>query len=220
MKRNWNKKIPGKIIIWGGTGQSKLSRPIIEFYQSEVIAVFDDTPNLISPFLDIPIYNGWGQFISWLKNKSKNEIGFCIAIGNPHARIRIDLYEKLMGIGLVPVTLIHPSAVVAESATIGSGSQIMANAVVQPDAEIGKQCIINSNCYVDHEVTLKDGVELVAGAQVMGLSCIGEYSTIGAKSVILSRLTIGGDVEIGAGCIVDKNINNNLKHFNLSKRIQ
>ncbi len=37
-------KLPKEIILYGGTGQAKVVRPIIEHYGSKVIAVFDDTP--------------------------------------------------------------------------------------------------------------------------------------------------------------------------------
>ena len=46
-------KIPKYIILYGGTGQSKVVKPIIEYYGSKVIAVFDDTENLEPPFKDV-----------------------------------------------------------------------------------------------------------------------------------------------------------------------
>jgi len=52
-----NRLLPS-VFLWGGTGQAKVVRPIIDSYGSRVIAVFDDTPNLRSPFDDIPIYHG------------------------------------------------------------------------------------------------------------------------------------------------------------------
>jgi hypothetical protein len=83
-------KLPPKIILWGGTGQAKVVRPIIESYGSKVVAVFDDTPNLPPTFPDVPLYYGLDGFKEWLQSQSRhNEIGFCVAIGNPHGRVRI-----------------------------------------------------------------------------------------------------------------------------------
>ena len=39
-------QFPSEIIFFGGTGQSKVTRPIIEHFGSKLVAVFDDTPNL------------------------------------------------------------------------------------------------------------------------------------------------------------------------------
>jgi len=56
---NNNMKLPLKVILWGGTGQAKLNRPIIEYWGSKVVAIFDDTVGLESPFPDIRIYYGY-----------------------------------------------------------------------------------------------------------------------------------------------------------------
>ena len=43
-------QFPSEIIFYGGTGQAKVVRPIIEYYGSKLVAVFDDTTNLKNPF--------------------------------------------------------------------------------------------------------------------------------------------------------------------------
>ena len=60
-------RLPLRILLWGGTGQAKVLRPIIEYYGSKVVAVFDDTPNLPPPFPDVPLYVGWGGFQEWIR---------------------------------------------------------------------------------------------------------------------------------------------------------
>ena len=55
---NW----PKEVVLYGGTGQAKVIKPIIEYYGSRVIAVIDDTPGLPSPFNGVPIYQGWFLF--------------------------------------------------------------------------------------------------------------------------------------------------------------
>jgi hypothetical protein len=53
------KRLPAGVVVYGGTGQAKVVRPIIEHYGSKVMAVFDDTADLPSPFRDVPIHRGW-----------------------------------------------------------------------------------------------------------------------------------------------------------------
>ncbi|MBK9039676.1 MAG: hypothetical protein IPL83_11010 [Bdellovibrionales bacterium] len=38
------------IIFWGGTGQSVVNREILRLFSSNLLAIFDDTPEIKSPF--------------------------------------------------------------------------------------------------------------------------------------------------------------------------
>lgn len=190
-------------MLWGGTGQAKVVRPIIEHYGSQVVAVFDDTPNLPSPFSDVKIYQGKDAFFDWIKKQeSRQEIGFCIAIGNPHGRVRLRFTEMLSSEGLTPVTFAHPTASIAQDAFIGEGSQILAGAIIASEAKLGRQCIINCNALVEHEAILDDAVEVAPAATVLGLTRVGVNTMVGAGATVLSRLKIGEDVTIGAGTVV------------------
>ena len=40
-----------RVILWGGTGQAKVMRPVLERAGAKVIAVCDDTTDLPPPFL-------------------------------------------------------------------------------------------------------------------------------------------------------------------------
>lgn len=200
-------RFPPEVILWGGTGQAKVVRPIIEHYGSRVVAVFDDTPNLISPFADVPLYLGWNGFQDWIKlQPERSHIGFCIAIGNPHGRVRVRLHEQLVHEGLQPVTIAHPSAQIASNAVIGEGCQLMAGAIVNPEARLGRQCIINTKASVDHECILEDGVELAPGATLCGLIHLEVNSWICAGATVLPRIRIGADAIVGAGAVVIRNV--------------
>ena len=213
-------KLLTKIIFWGGTGQAKVNRPIVEYYGSNVIAIFDDTPNLKSPFNDVPIYHGWEGFTDWLSKQDKiNEIGFCIAIGNPHGRVRLKLHDKLVGQGLTPVSLIHPTAFIDKSVLIGTGAQIMAGAIIQPEVQIGKQCIINTKVSVDHECVLEDGVEITPGATLCGNVYVETNGWVCAGVTVLPRIRIGHDAIVGAGSVVTKDVPNNTMVYGIPAKI-
>lgn len=199
--------IPPRVLLWGGTGQAKAVRPIIEHYGSRVVAVFDDTPDLPSPFSDVEIYRGKPAFRQWIAQQaSRDDLGFCVAIGNPHGRIRLNFHEMLLSEGLSPVTIAHPAAVIADDAVIGEGSQILAGAIIAAAAKLGRQCIVNCNSLVEHETILDDAVEIAPAATVLGLTRIGLNTMVGASATVLSRLRIGSDVRIGAGAVVGEDI--------------
>ena len=197
---------PPKVILWGGTGQAKVVRPIIEHYGATVVAVFDDTPNLASPFPDVEIHQGMAGFRRWIENHERMQIGFCIAIGNPHGRLRLRLEEQLEHEGIQPITLAHPTAWIAGNARIGSGCQILAGAIVAEESRIGRQCIINTKASVDHEDVLEDGVEIAPGATLCGIVRVGIGAWIGAGATVLPRITIGADAIVGAGAVVTRDV--------------
>lgn len=198
---------PPRVILWGGTGQAKVVRPIIEHYGSRVVAVFDDTPGLRAPFQDVPLHEGWGGFRQWAGGQETlDDVGFCVAIGNPHGRVRVRLHERLAAEGLRPVTVVHPAAVIAEDAAIGDGCQFMAGAIVNPEAIIGRQCIINTKASVDHECVLEDGCELAPGATLCGLVRLGTNAWVCAGATVLPRLSLGADSVVGAGAVVVRDV--------------
>jgi sugar O-acyltransferase (sialic acid O-acetyltransferase NeuD family) len=199
-------KLPPKVILWGGTGQAKVVRPIVEYYGAKVVAVFDDTPNLKPPFSDIELYCGCEGFQKWIDSQRREELGFSITIGNPHGRVRLRLHDFLVKEGLTPITVVHPTAWIAENAIIGLGSQVMAGAIIGAEARVGRECIINTKASVDHEVVLEDGVEIAPGATLCGIVHVGTAAWICAGATILPRVNIGADAIVGAGAVVTRDI--------------
>jgi sugar O-acyltransferase (sialic acid O-acetyltransferase NeuD family) len=199
-------RLPPKVILYGGTGQAKVVRPIMEYYGSKVVAVFDDTPDLPSPFPDVDLYCGWENFQRWICSQDRSQIGFCVAIGNPHGRERLRLHERLTREGLNPVTIAHPTAWIASNAVIGVGSQILAGSIIAPETRIHRCCIINTKASVDHECVLEDGVEVAPGATLCGLVYAGVNAWICAGATVLPRIRIGPDAIVGAGAVVLRDV--------------
>jgi len=195
-------------VLYGGTGQAKVVRPILEQQGIRVIAVFDDTPNLQSPFSDIQCVRCTEEIDAWLAEhqSSLSNTGFCITIGNPHGLVRCQLHDKLSKLGMKPLQAIHSSAIIEANAVIGEGCQIMAGAYVGVEAHLGRQCIVNTMASVDHECKLAEGVELAPGATLCGLINLGKYAWVGAGATVLPRVSIGENAVIGAGSLVRKDV--------------
>jgi sugar O-acyltransferase (sialic acid O-acetyltransferase NeuD family) len=189
-------------ILWGGTGQAKVMRPVLEAAGSRVVAVFDDTPGRVSPFPDVPLFEGRTAFEKWVAGRDASRIGVIVAIGNPHGRVRLRIAEHLRGFGLTPLSAIDPSAVIAANARIGEGCQVHAGAVVMPEARIGRQCILNTKASVDHECVLGDGVEIGPGATLCGDIRVGDGAWVCAGATVLPWVRIGADAIVGAGALV------------------
>lgn len=197
---------PPEVILWGGAGQAKVLRPVIEHFGSKVAAIFNDLPDSEAPLAGVPFFRGPEAFKSWVAGKDLAALGFAIAIGNPHGRVRLKLHQRLVDEGLRPVTVVHPTAFVDPYASVADGCQVMAGAVVLAEARVGRQCIVNTKASVDHEDVLEDGVEVSPGATLCGNVTVGVNGWIGAGAVVLPRRSIGADAVVGAGAVVTKDV--------------
>jgi len=194
-----------KIMIYGGTGLAKMLRETVEYYGCEVIAVFDDTPELTPPFKDIPLYKG-KEFENWIVRQDKSDLGFLIAIANPHGEVRLKFHERFINEGLTPITVAHYTAWVARDAEIGAGTHIDAGAIVMAQSTIGRQCIIGPNTNIAHDDVLEDIVDTTVGVTICGNVFVRKNVWIGAGSIILPRINIGCDAVVGAGAVVNKDV--------------
>jgi sugar O-acyltransferase (sialic acid O-acetyltransferase NeuD family) len=194
------------IVLWGGAGQAKVLRPIVEAAGFAVAVVHDRNPDIEPPFADVPLVCGEAALDAWLREHPGRAAFFAVAIGGAFGRDRCAVAQHLAARGLAPVAAVHPRAWVADSATLGPGCQILAMAAVSEEARLGRQCIVNTNASVDHECRLGDGVHVMPGATLAGCVEVGDFATIGANATILPRLRIGAGATVGAGAVVTRDV--------------
>ena len=123
-----------------------------------------------------------------------------VAIGDNKKRL-----EVLSGISRI-ATIIHPSAVISTSASMGEGTVVFANVVVNVTVVIGKGCILNTASSVDHDCVLGDGVHISPGAHLGGEVVVGDCSWVGIGASVKHGVTIGKNVIVGAGAAVVSDI--------------
>lgn len=186
-----------KLIIIGASGHGKVIADIAFLCGYKDIAFLDDNES-VKNCMSYPVVGKSSDAEKY------GDAGFFVAIGN--AKIRENVQENLQKSGLNVVTLIHPDAVIAKSASIGIGTVIMAGAVVNPDSRIGKGCIINTGASVDHDNVIEDYVHVSVGAHIAGTVHVGGRTWIGAGAVVSNQVNICGNCMIGAGAVVVKDI--------------
>ena len=105
------------------------------------------------------------------------------------------------GVGVGPNVVVGPEAVIGEGTRIGAGSHVHGGAV------IGRHCRLGSHVTVHAQVRLGDRVVLQSGA-VVGSDGFGYVRDPGSGEYVkfpqIGRVEIHDDVEIGAGCTIDR----------------
>ena len=115
-----------------------------------------------------------------------------LAFVDPHATIGSDCS-------------IEPFAYVAPGATIGDGCVLYAHTYVGPGAKLGNKCVLYPNVTIYDHCVLGDRVVLHAGC-VIGQDGFGYATHQGQHHKIpqVGNVVVEDDVEMGAGCAVDR----------------
>jgi sugar O-acyltransferase (sialic acid O-acetyltransferase NeuD family) len=127
-----------------------------------------------------------------------------IAIGTNYVREQVWAgLNKTLDFDRFPA-LIHPTASIATSASIGAGTTIHQNSVVGPGTQIGNFCTVNTSSSIDHDCTMQDFSSLGPGAHTGGGVIIGQRSHVSIGAIISHNVHIGRDTIVGAGsCAIE-----------------
>ena len=125
---------------------------------------------------------------------------FLCCIGN--SMVRQLVVEKLKSRGAVFTTLVHPSAVIAETCTLGEGVIIYPYALISDNALIGDQTIINMYSSVAHDSQLGEYCTISAHCDITGMCKLGKKVFMGTTANMVPSSKIGDDVYICAGSTV------------------
>ncbi len=195
-----------KAIIWGGTGQARVAYQILKSLSINLSCVCDRDAEVSTPVPGVPIWHTEKDFLAWLDTTNRQDLCFVAAIGGSGGASRLVVHAYLSKMEIRAVTITHPSAWVDGTASVGSGSQILAMAAVGVDVALGKQCIVNTNATIDHSTRVGDGVHVMPGATVAGQVVIGNEAVIGSNATILPRLRVGTGAVVGAGAVVTHDV--------------
>lgn len=125
---------------------------------------------------------------------------FIIAIGDNDARAQA--FESYVAKGLEPAIIVHPSAMIAPSVTLGAGTFVAAGAVVNIDASVGRNVILNTGCTVDHDCHIEDHAHIAPGVNLCGGCAVGQGALIGVGASLIPQISVGAWSVVGAGAAV------------------
>ena len=187
-----------KIIIIGASGFGKEIAWVIDRMNQAgselgLIGFCDDAPNKqTGTFAGFPLLGKLEDAASQLPGSR-----FICAIGNNRARQSV--VARAEAAGLLPHSIIDPSASIAPDTTIGKGSFIGIGSVVSTGAVIGCHVIVNHQACVGHDVTIADFAQACPGARISGGCEIGEGALLGTNAATIPLINMGAWSTLGAG---------------------
>jgi sugar O-acyltransferase (sialic acid O-acetyltransferase NeuD family) len=192
-----------RVVIIGTGGHGKVVLEAIRHDPNlEVIGFLDDDPNKRKVIIDGLRVLGPTSLLPEFKKQGVNEIA--LGIGNNGQRERIFHMAKEQGFRVA--TVIHPTAFIARTASIGEGALICAKAVVMTHAQVGRGAIINTAASIDHDDVIGDFAHVGPGAHIGGIVVVGEKTFVGMGATIIQCVTLGRETMVAAGAVVIRDV--------------
>ncbi|MEI7780454.1 MAG: hypothetical protein WCJ18_00840, partial [Planctomycetota bacterium] len=119
-----------------------------------------------------------------------------LAIGIPDARRAVA--ESLESRGAEFLTLVHPTAIVAPTASIGKGSILCPYSIVSDAAKIGRFALLNYHTSLGHDATAGDFAVLSPYATLGGAAQIGDDVFMGMHASIGPGKKVGARSKVSA----------------------
>ena len=102
--------------------------------------------------------------------------------------------------------LVHPSAFVSPSATVGVGVFIGPLVSIASESSIGDFSRVGRSTTIGHHVIVGQNCQIGPGVVVPGSVTIQEGVTVGPGAIFLNYVTIGEGALIGAGSVVTRSV--------------
>ncbi len=196
-----------KVVIMGAGGFGREVLDII-FACNQRGAGFEMEGWIIDPEYGKPgeIINGKPVLggMDWLAGKAGKVLGV-LAVGLPHVRRKfVKIAQDEYGIEFTNV--IHPTAEISPSASIGVGVVMASHCILTPQAQVKSFTQLNMHSIVAHDSIMGDYSTLAMGVHVPGNICVEEGCYLGSGVSMVPPLKIGRWSVVGAGSVLLKDV--------------
>ena len=187
-----------RLAILGASGHGKVVADVALLSGWESVTFFDDAYPVRK---QLSTWSVEGTTSDLIRNASIFD-GVHVAIGDNF--IRHSKFKELTGLNIV--SIIHPTALISSSVSIGKGACIFGGVVINAETDLGVGAILNTGCTVDHDCRVGEFSHISPGVHLAGHVAVGDFSWLGIGSSVVQHLTIGPNTTIGAGSVVVKDI--------------
>lgn len=137
----------------------------------------------------------------------RDEVALVNGLGSTQSMERRHvLYARCRGRGFQFTSVVHPAAIISNSAKLADDVQVMAGCVVQTGAIVGPNTIINTQASVDHDCRIGKSVHIAPGVTLSGGVSVGDGAHIGTGAVVIQGISIGPNALVAAGTLVNRDV--------------
>lgn len=202
------------ILIFGASEHAKCTIDILEQMQEhKIVGVLDDALPKNSFFEGYKVLGKIKNLSQVRDNMTIN--GGIIAIGDNYTRYLV--YQTIQEVApdFEFISAIHPSAIIGKNVSIGEGSVIMPGVIINNSSKIGRHTLLGAKSSVDHDSRVLDFSSFGPGCTTGGNVTVGFCSAICLSAGIIHGVEIGDHTVIGAGSIVNKNVEDHILAYGI-----
>ena len=197
------------IVLIGGGNQAHYTIDIIEKEgKYNIVGIIDSLHDIGSDRFGYKVI-GRQENLSELV-KEYELYGGVISIGDNWGRSNVSLQISSLVPDFKFVNAIHPSVVIGNNVTLGSGIVAMAGCIFNPKSVIGDFTFFATGAQVEHDCVISDFSSISAGSITGGYVKLGKYSALTLGVTVLDRIEIGENTVVGAGSLVIKSLPDNV----------
>lgn len=148
--------------------------------------------------------------------RNNGELWFFCAIGDNQIRARIARHAE--NLGWKPAILIHPSALVDNSAVVEPGACVGPMVTIACNARIGSHVVVDSHVSIGHDVVLKEFCEIFSGARINGNCRVGSYAVVGCNATLLPGTVVGDRAVVGVNSVASSSVQADTTVFGVPAR--
>jgi len=191
------------IAIVGAGGHGRVVLDIIRAAgQHQAVSFLDSNPKLSGRRIDgVPVVGGCERLPDL---RAQGVTGVVVAIGDNG--VRRGFAEQFRADGFELINVLHPSAQIASTATLGCNVVIAAGVVVSAHCQIGDSAILNTGCIVDHESMIGTSAHICPGVRLAGHVTVESGAFVGIGATVVQNIRIGFDAVVGAGAVVIRDV--------------
>ena len=169
----------------------------------QVVGFFDDFAAAGTLREDVPVISGTADVLDCFKKGVFDQL--LVAVGYKHFEARQSFFTRFNK--EVPfATLIHPSAIVDPSCSIGAGSVVLSGCILDMNVKIGQNVLLNTGAMVAHDSEVGDHSFLAPRCNIAGFVQIGQKNFVGIGANVIDNLRTVSGIHIGGGALVSKSL--------------
>ena len=192
-----------KLAIIGSGDLGQLAAHHAKVCGYEVVGYFDDTKSKGTLIKGCPVLGKTFEIENSFADKTFDFL--FSAIGYKHFKFRKEIFEKYFG--KIPFAkLIHPSCYIDPSCNTGEGIFLLPGCVLDKDVKLGNNILLNTGVIIAHDTQIGSHSFIAPAVHLAGFIKTGECCMLGIGTTVIDNITLGNNIQTGAGAVVTEDI--------------